>query len=49
MYANKVKILKENVNKKSQNTQVKILAWQKSKAQGRIWIVRNYDVCIAKT
>ena len=36
-------ILDGNVGKQSQNTQdlVSILAWQKSKAQDRVWIVQN--------
>ena len=46
---NKVKILSENVDKKIQNqVLVNILAWQKSKARSRVWIVQN-DVHIAET
>ena len=42
-YADKVKILNENVHKQSQNThvEVNIFARQKSKAQSKIWIVQN--------
>ena len=40
----------ENVGQQNQNTQVlaNILAWQKSKARSRVWIVQN-DVHIAET
>ena len=40
---NKVKILKENVDKQSQNThvEVNIFATHKSKARIRVWIVQK--------
>ena len=44
-WANKVKILNENVDKQSQNTHVEVnifaFARQKSKARSRVWIVQN--------
>ena len=41
--ANRVKILKENVDKQSQNThvEVNIFARHKSKARIRVWIVQK--------
>ena len=43
MYANKVKILNENVDKQSQNThvEVNIFARQKSEARNKVWIAQN--------
>ena len=40
-WANKVKMLNENVDKQNTNAEVNIFARQKSKARSRVWILQN--------